>query len=56
MIQEAYAGPYPDVLGACYLGGMVGVVLRGNRGAGRGEVSVGEDIRLWEEIQGATVE
>jgi hypothetical protein len=55
MIQEPDAGPYPDMLGSRYLGGMVSGVLRGDLGVGRGEILVGEDIRVGEVIKGTAI-
>lgn len=55
VIQKPYAGPYPDVLGSRYLGGMVSGVLRGDLGVGRGEILVGEDIGVREVIEGTAV-
>lgn len=55
MIQKPYAGPYPDVLGSRYLGGMVSGVLRGDLGVGRGEILVREDIGVREVIEGTAV-
>lgn len=55
MVEEAYAGPYPDVLRGCYLRGMVGGCLWGNGGVGRGEIFVGEDVGFREVVEGTAI-
>ena len=54
MIQEAYAGPYPNVLGARQLGGMVTRRLGGDGRVGRNALG-GEFCIVWKRIEGAAV-
>ena len=55
MIQEAYAGPDPNLLGARQLGGMVTRRLGGDGRVGRNALG-GEVCIVWERVEGAAVE
>ena len=56
MIEETDTGPYPNVLGGRYLGGVVGVVLWRDRVVGRGKIFVEEEVGVWEMVEGTAIE
>ena len=55
MIQEAYAGPYPNLLGARQLRGMVTGRLGRDGRVGRNALG-GEVCVIWERVEGSAVE